>query len=451
MKHIIISTIAASTMAIAATASAQPGPDEIRALAKDAYVFTYPLVMNYRTMYVQAIDGDKEFGKWTHFGLSTPADKDIVTPNNDTPYSYAWVDLRAEPWVLTLPKIEKERFYTSQWDDLLAYVLDNPGSVNDGNDGGSYLLAPPSWNGEVPDGIKRVVRGESDILGSLTRTQAIGGEKDLPRVKGIQQGYKLEPLSAFAGTDAPEPAPAVDWPEWTEGDETTEKYFGYANLLLQFVTPHADDKEAYEKMAKIGVKAGAPWNPADLDPATLQAIKDGIADARAEFKAVGEAPYYAADFFNTRENVSSYLNRAMGVYLGIFGNTNDQSIYLTEGKDSEGNLTDGSKHDYTVTFEAGELPPVKYFWSFTRYGLPDRYLVDNPIDRYSIGSSTEGLQENEDGSLTIYISKDSPGKDKESNWLPAPDGPFWVVLRCYGPGEEIVNGTWKQPPYVPVK
>ncbi len=99
-------------------------------LARDAYVFTYPLVMNYRTMYMQAIKGDRAFGKWLHLGLSSPADTDIVTPNNDTPYSYAWVDLRAEPWVLTMPKIEKERFYTSQWDDLWGYVLDNPGSVN---------------------------------------------------------------------------------------------------------------------------------------------------------------------------------------------------------------------------------------------------------------------------------------------------------------------------------
>lgn len=423
----------------------------MRAIAKEAYVFTYPLVMNYRTMYAQAIDGDGEFGKWVHFGLSSPKDTDIVTPNNDTPYSYAWLDLRAEPWVLTMPAIEKERFYTSQWDDLLRYVLDNPGSVNDGNDGGSYLLASPYWKGEVPKGVKRVIRGESDILGSLTRTQVIGGNKDLPRVKQIQQGYKLEPLSAFTGTGAPKPAGAVEWPEWTEGDENTEKYFGYANFLLQFVSPNAADKAMYDKMASIGVKAGAPWNPADLDPATRKAIKDGIADARAEFKRRGEAPYDAADFFNTRENVSSYMDRAMGVYLGIFGNTADQSIYLTESKDSEGNLTDGSKHDYTVTFEAGNLPPVKYFWSFTMYGLPDRYLVDNSIDRYSIGSSTDGLKKNEDGSLTIYISKDNPGKDKESNWLPAPDGPFWVVLRTYGPGEEIVNGTWKQPPYVPVK
>ena len=119
-------------------------------LARDAYVFTYPLVMNYRTMYMQAIKGDRRFGKWLHLGLSSPADTDIVTPNNDTPYSYAWLDLRAEPWVLTMPKIEPTRFYTSQWDDFWGYVLDNPGSVLDGNDGHSYLIASPSWKGATP-------------------------------------------------------------------------------------------------------------------------------------------------------------------------------------------------------------------------------------------------------------------------------------------------------------
>jgi hypothetical protein len=179
---------------------AGPTAEQIRAMAKGAYVFTYPLVMNYRTMYAQAIKGDAAFGKWLHLALSSPADTDIVTPNNDTPYSYAWVDLRAEPWVLTLPKIEKQRFYTSQWDDLWGYVLDNPGSVLDGNDGGSYLLASPSWSGETPKGIKRIVRGDSDILGTLTRTQVVGGAADLPKVKQIQQSYKLEPLSKFLGT-----------------------------------------------------------------------------------------------------------------------------------------------------------------------------------------------------------------------------------------------------------
>ena len=153
--------------------------------------------MNYRTMYAQAIEGGRQFGKWVHLGVSSPADKDIVTPNNDTPYSYAWVDLRAEPWVLTMPRIEKGRFYTSQWDDYWGYVLDNPGSVIDGNDGVSVLLVSPSWKGEMPKGIKRVVRGESDILGTLTRTQIIGGAQRLPRVKEVQQSYKLQPLSAI--------------------------------------------------------------------------------------------------------------------------------------------------------------------------------------------------------------------------------------------------------------
>ncbi len=196
-----------------AIVTASPSAKETRAIAKEAYIFTYPLVMNYRTMYMQAIKGDGEFGKWLHLGSASPADTDIVTPNNDTPYSYAWLDLRAEPWVLTLPKINKDRFYTSQWDDLWGYVLDNGGSVNDGNDGKTYLLVSPSWQGDVPKGITRVIRGESNFLGSLTRTQLVGGNKDMPRVKEIQKSYKLQRLSTYIGGTAPVAAPSIDWPK----------------------------------------------------------------------------------------------------------------------------------------------------------------------------------------------------------------------------------------------
>ena len=180
--------LVAALLLAPASATAQDAtltPAKARALARDAYVFTYPLVMNYRTMYMQAIQGDGRFGPWLHLGLSSPADTAIVTPNNDTPYSYAWVDLRAEPWVLTMPTIEPKRLSTSQWDDYRGYALDNPGSVLDGNDGHSYLLAAPSWQGTTPAGIKRVVRGESALPGTLTRTQAIGGATDLPRVQAI--------------------------------------------------------------------------------------------------------------------------------------------------------------------------------------------------------------------------------------------------------------------------
>lgn len=448
-KMKIILTLA-FLFSFSAVVAASPSPNETRAIAKEAYIFAYPLVMNYRTMYMQAIKDDGEFGKWLHLGLASPADTDIVTPNNDTPYSYAWLDLRAEPWVLTLPEIEKERFYTSQWDDFWGYVLDNAGSVNDGNDGHSYLLVSPSWKGEVPKGITRVIRGESDFLGSLTRAQIIGGKKDMPRVQEIQKGYKLQSLSSFTGTKAPAAAYAIDWPKWTEGDETTIKYFSYVNFMLSFITTHADDKSMYDKMASIGLRAGATLDPAKLDPALLKAFNDGIADARAEFKRRSEEKYDPADFFNNRKVIGTdYINRALGVYLGIFGNTTDQSVYMTEVGDVNGAPTDGSKNDYMVTFKAGEFPPVKYFWSYTMYKLPQRWLVDNSIERYSIGNSTEGMKKNKDGSLTIYMSRNSPGKDKESNWLPAPDGPFWVVLRTYGPSQDILDKKWKQPSYLP--
>jgi hypothetical protein len=432
------------------TATSSPSADEVRAIAKDAYIFTYPLVMNYRTMYSQAIKDDAAFGKWLHLKMSTPADTDIVTPNNDTPYSYAWVDVRAEPWVLTMPKIEKERFYTSQWDDLWGYVIDNPGSVLDGNDGGNYLLASPSWQGDTAKGIKRVVRGESDILGTLTRTQAIGGEKDLLKVEQIQRSYKLQPLSEFLGKLAPAPAPAIDWPAWTEGDETTETYWKYVALMLPLVTKNPADRAMYDKLETLGLKTGELWVPSKLSPATRTALQHGIEDARAEMRKLSEGGVDGDKFFGTREKVgTNYMDRAMGVYMGIFGNVSKISVYLSTTTDANGQPFDGSRTSYTVTFPKGQLPPVDYFWSITMYKLPQRWLVENPIRRYSIGSSTPGMKTNSDGSLTIYVSAKSPGKDKESNWLPAHAGPFWTVLRAYGPGPSIRDGTYKKPDYVP--
>ncbi|WP_237064895.1 DUF1254 domain-containing protein [Microbulbifer guangxiensis] len=448
--HTAAASVLLAGLAVYALAQSQPDAKAAKEMAKEAYFFTYPLVMNYRTMYRQAIEGDRAFGKWVHLGVSAPEDTDIVTPNNDTPYSYAWVDLRAEPWVLTLPKIEKERFYTSQWDDLWGYVLDNPGSVNDGNDGIKVLLAAPDWQGEKPKGIDRIIRGESDFLGSLTRTQLIGGKDDLPRVKEIQQGYKLEPLSAYLGTKAPAAAPKIDWPTWEEGAETTDKYWDYVSFMLPLTARNDADSAMYAKLDKLGLDAKGGWKFSELPAETQKALRAGAKDAREHLDRVGRGKYDPADFFGPRERIGTdYANRAQGVYLGIFGNVPEQSIYLTNPNDVNGEETDGSKASYTVTFPKGEEPPVDYFWSYTMYRLPERYLVDNPIDRYSIGSSTKGLKRNPDGSLTLYFSHKSPGKDKESNWLPAPDGPFWLVLRTYGPSKAIIDGTYKQPDYMP--
>ncbi|WP_380053853.1 DUF1254 domain-containing protein [Falsihalocynthiibacter sp. SS001] len=453
MKKTISSLAAAITATTMLTPSPVAAQDDMQQKVVDAYVFTYPLVMMYRTMYLQAIDADSGvgFGNWLHLGMSSPADTDIVTPNNDTPYSYSWVDLRTEPWVLTMPQIEEDRFYTSQWDDLWGFVLDNPGSVNDGNEGVSVLLAPPDWEGDLPDGIARAMQGETQFLGTLTRTQVIGGADDMENVEGIQASYKLEPLSTFLGTEAPEAEPDVEWMPWGEGDELTNKYWEYVAHLLPFVEPNEQDSAAYENLADLGIVRGEAFDSASLDAEMAEGLQSGIDAARNQLQEWGDNITDAASFFNTREVVGDdYQARATGVYAGIFGNSSDISVYLTVQADANGELLDGSKTAYTITFNDGELPPVKYFWSTTMYQLPSRLLVDNPIDRYSIGSASEGLQTADDGSLTLYIGPESPGADKESNWLPAPSGPFWLVVRNYGPDQSIIDGTYQVPPATPV-
>jgi hypothetical protein len=437
-------------LGMASTATAVTAK-EAREIAKEAYIFNYPLVMMYRTMYLQAIDPQSKsysggFGEWLHLGTSSPKDTDIVSPNNDSPYSYAWVDTRAEPWVVTLPKIEKSRFYTSQWDDLWGFVLDNPGSVEDGNDGVSVLLASPSWKGKLPKGVKRVIQGDSEFLGTLTRTQLIE-PKDLPNVKRIQKEYKLQPLSAFLGKPAPKAAPAIQWKPWKEGVETTDEFWGYVNFLLSYTTPNPQDKPVQDRMAKIGLVAGQPWNPSSLGNDVSDAIAAGMKDALAELKKGSTHITDPSLFFRSRKDLNKdYYNRALGVMVGIFGNVKKVSVYFATAKDDKGELLDGSKHSYEITFAADQIPPAKNFWSFTMYKLPQRWLVDNPIDRYSIGSATPGLSKAADGSITLYFQAKSPGKDKESNWLPAPEGPFWPILRTYGPSKSILDKTWKLPP-----
>jgi hypothetical protein len=447
IKKTALLNLAVFALFVSNSAVADPiTPAEARAIAKEAYIFNFPLVMYYRTMYLQSIaPGNKSggFGKWLHLGTSTPKDTDIVTPNNDTPYSYAWVDTRAEPWVLTLPKIEAKRFYTSQWDDLWGFVLDNPGSVEDGNDGVTVLLASPTWKGELPKGVNRVIQGDTDFLGTLTRTQLLE-PKDLPNVKKIQQEYKLQPLSAYLGEAAPAPAPAIDWKPWKDGVEKTPEFWDYVNFLLPLTIPNPQDQPVLDKMVKIGLGAHAAKPSAEIEAA----LQQGVQDARAELNKASTGKVDPALFFRSRKDLNKdYKNRALGVLMGIFGNVKKVAVYFAGQFDAQGEAFDGSKHNYSITFSADQMPPVKNFWSFTMYKLPQRWLVDNPIDRYSIGSATPGLKTAADGSITIYIQAKSPGKDKESNWLPAPEGPFWPPLRTYGPGKTLLDGTWKIPPY----
>ena len=443
-------------LAVAAlhSAKAQTGsitPDEAQKIAKDAYIFAFPLNYYYRTIYAQIIDPNNKkslggFGKWRHDSLATPNDKETTMPNNDTPYSWAWVDVRSEPWVLVQPPADGDRFYSSVWGDLWGHIIDYPGSTKDGQKGGVYLLAPTSWKGQLPQGINRIIYGETTILGTLTRT-AVFGTKDIPNMEKIQKGYELMPLSAYLKQPAPPAAPRPNWPVWNESDMTNANFFRLTNFLMQFVVPNALDQPMYERMAKLGIGPSGNYDPSKLSPEIVAAINKGIAEGHKEIVDGAATAIDSSKFYGTREFMGTrYLDRAVGVEVGgIIPNVPKQAFYGQWTKDASGDVMDGSKAKYTFTFPKGQLPPVRFFWSLTMYDLGTRLLVDNPINRYSIGDRTEGLKYGPDGSLTIYVQKDSPGKDKESNWLPAPAGPMSIISRMYGPDAPILDRTYKFP------
>lgn len=425
--------------------------NEIKELVKETYIFTYPLVMQYYTMYKHSLDPKSieftgGFGKFLHYGLVKPGDMDIVAPNNDTPYSITWVDTRSEPWVLVMPPVEPDRYFSAQISDLWGFVPDNAGCIHDGNNGGAYLLAPLSWKGELPKGVKRAIQGDTPFMWCNIRTQVFE-EAEFPRVREIQNQCKMMPLHEFLGTPAPAPAPRIDWPPITHGDEAKNDMFKYVNFLLQFTTPHPFDKENLEKAARLGIGPGLEWKPETFSKQSQQALREGIDAAIAEIDAAAKIPSPSGERFNTRQNMGKrFLHRAIGVYAGLGGNTSDQAVYRRWFRDEKNEFLDGSRHSYKLTFRKDQIPNTKFFWSLTMYSMPDRYLVPNTADRYSIGSRAfKTLKLNPDGGFDIYIGKESPNKEFQSNWLPAPNGPFTVTFRIFGPDEKMMAGDYDEP------
>jgi hypothetical protein len=448
----LLRAVALAVLVSTAAAKAQDlTPDEARDIAAEAWLYSYAPIQGYKTMYNQAVNTDFPgyvggFNRFRHYSRpATPADTDIVTPNNDTPYSWAWLDLRAEPIVLSLPAVPAPRYYVNQWFDLYTHNFAYTGVRATGREAGNYLFVGPHWTGQVPDGITQVFRSETDFVGTLTRTQLFGPD-DVAALQAVQSAYNLTPLSAFTDTAAPAPAPAVDWPVWDTAKAEGIGFIIYFNALLPFMPTVPSETEMFARFARIGIGAGLPFDPATLPPEIRAAMEEGVAAASSGLKAAALSQSSSRGFFGTREelgeNYVAYRN--FGALLGIYGNSEAEAFYASQQTDDAGQVLDGSRH-WVLRFEPGQLPPVSEFWSITMYGLPDRLLVENPINRYSIGDKTPGLALGADGSLEIYIQHDNPGLEKQANWLPAPDGPFFFVGRFYGPGPAILQGNWSLP------
>ena len=439
-----------------------PSPAEVRAIAKEAYIYGFPVVTNYSTMYKQAIDkGSKDYRAPFNqiaslANVATPQDKFVVTPNSDTPYSFLWMDLRDEPIIVTMPKIEKDRYYTGQMIDLYTYNFAYLGTRSFGNDGGAFMIAGPGWKGEMPKGVKAVMQSETEFAYLLFRTQLFN-PADLNNVKRIQAGYHAQTLSQYLKQPSPAAAPRVNWPAPSPDMLTTPALFPYLNFMLQFCPANPAETELTARFAKLNIGAGKTFDFSKLSPESQKAVTDGIADAGKDLdalmKQINADQVASSDLFGTREFLKgNYLYRYAGAKLGLYGNSGEEAIYLAYFVDATHQPLDASKTAYTMMFPKGQLPPAKAFWSITMYDGKTQFLVANTLKRYLLNSPMlKSFKYGSDGSLTIYVQKSSPGAAKEANWLPAPDGPFYAILRIYMPAPEVVNGTWKKPQMQPAR
>jgi len=458
-----------SALAFSSARAVEMTPAETKAIAEEGFIYGLPIVMNYAVMYEFTVDKNSGQYKAPFNQLENQArvftyqDTAIVTPNSDTPYSSVWTDLRAEPIVLSVPAVEKGRYYSVQLIDGNTFNFGYIGSRSTGNDGGDYMVAGPDWKGATPPDIKKVFRSSTQFALMAYRTQLFNPE-DMPNVVKIQSGYKVQPLSTFLKQPAPPAAPVINFPKINK-ELVKSGFFEYLAFALQFAPPGPEEKEIRTKLARLGVEPGKPVDFKSLAPEQKEAIATGMKEGEArvkQFEASGVKNingWNIGDWFGDRAFYNGdWLKRAAAASAGIYGNDSIEATYPMSKALADGEPLDGSKHNYTLTFPAGQFPPVNAFWSVTMYDGKNQLLIKNPINRYLINSPMlPNLKKNADGSLTLYIQKDSPGKDNESNWLPAPNDLIYLVMRLYWPKTEAPSilppgeGTWKPPGIVKVK
>lgn len=450
---------------LAPTPETGPSAAELEALGSDAFIWGFAIVENYKAIFAYNVNtrGPEYKGPFNKVSntarVYTPADKAIITPNSDTPYSFVTLDLRAEPMVISVPEVEKNRYYSAQFVDGYTHNFAYVGTRTTGNKAGKYLVTGPDYKGEKPAGVEQVFQSETQLALVLFRTQLFNDD-DLEQAKKVQAGYTVTPLHELTKTPAPPASPVLAYPFWDPEAVKGLGFFGVLDFLLDLMPTHPDDAAIRKRLLEIGV--GAPgkldesaWND-ERQASLLAGLKAGqkkLGELASDMHFLGpNRPVTSADTFGTRAFLQSDPRRRdVGALLGIYGNSREEALYPIYRADSAGTPLDASKHSYTLRFDKGKLPPAKAFWSLTMYDGPTKLLVENPLKRYLINSAMlPKLKKDADGGLTLYLSADSPGKGKEANWLPAPSGPFYTVLRIYNPEPAAYDGSWKEPPMTAV-
>jgi len=436
---------------------------EAEEIALDAYVYGYSLITTEVTR-IQMSNVDKAegmhapTGQFANIKRYPPADfRGVSAPNADTLYSVAWLDL-GEPQVFSHPDMGK-RFYLFEMTDLWMTDFNSPGTRTAGGDAANYLITGPGWAGDVPAGMKQI-KCATRYMVILGRTYADGTDQDYATVNALQAQYKIVPLSAYGKPYTYQmppvnPNPGIsmtDKPQSVILDMDTSTYFNMMARLIGGAAPPApEDAPMLARMAKIGLVPGKPFDLAKLDPATQAALKDLGKTALQRIEASKDSLGATVNGWVVTKGLgvygTNYMKRAVVAAFGWPANLSQDAVYPYTEVDSSGRKLSGA-NTYTLTFAKGEAPPVDAFWSITMYEIDQGWwFVPNALNKFTV-SPRNNLKPNADGSVTLYFQNETPGADKEANWLPAPKGDFIAMLRMYWPKENdpsILNGTWTPP------
>lgn len=431
-------------------------------LGKEIYIYGYPLVtmdMTRKVMTnVETVEGLRApMGQFVNAREYPDAKfRDVTAPNADTLYSSAWINLSAEPYILHVPDMNG-RYYLmpmlSGWTDVFA----DPGTRTTGTKAQDFAIVGPKWHGKLPKDVKEL-KSSTDMVWILGRTYCTGTPEDYKAVHALQDQYKLTPLSSYGKEYTPPKGKVVHSinmkiPVRDQVNAmTASAYFNKLSELLKDNPPTKQDAAIVAKMAKLGMVPGEPYDFSKMDSAIIKGLDDSVKVAQAAIMAHEKKAGVDKNgwLFSTKTGVygTDYIQRAFITAVGLGANRPQDAIYPATLVDNKGEKLNGANL-YTIHFVKGQLPPVKGFWSLTMYN--DQYFfTDNALNRYTL-SPRDNLQKNKDGSVDLYIQHESPGKDKESNWLPAPKGDFILMFRFYWPEAAIINGKWSPPPVVKIK
>lgn len=430
---------------------------EAQTIAKEAYCFLYPLISMEitRKQCTNVEAGTKPgFGPmnlFSHMRAYPTADfKTVVRPNFDTLYSIAWLDLSAEPMVVSVPDTQG-RYYLLPMLDMWSDVFASPGWRTSGTAAKNFVVAPQNWTGTIPANTT-LIQATTPYVWIIGRTKTDGPD-DYDAVHKIQDGFKVTPLSGWGK----EPKPVVAKID-TSVDMTTPPlelvnkmdgltYFAYGAELLRLHPPHVTDWSIIERMQRIGITVGQSFDATTLSAPVQAALNAGAKAALQSMLA--NLPTLGRPVNGWRMNTDTmgvygnyYLKRAIVTMVGLGANQPEDAVYPMNFTDADGKPVDGN-NNYVLHFDKEQLPPVEAFWSLTMYDA-DGFQSANVLNRFAI-SSWMPLQYNADGSLDLYLQNTTPGKDKESNWLPAPKGRLGVTMRLYAPREAVLTGEWNPP------